>query len=451
MRVSSWFNNNLMFETPYFLAGDGEMARRMRAHDWGRTSLGPPETWPTELKVALSICLPSSVPIAIYWGPKFKLLYNDAWAPIPAERHPGALGRPGAEVWADIWDVVGPQMQQVVESGEGFSTHDQLLVMERQGRRRETWWNYSFTPIRGSDGRVLGILNEGLEVTDRIQLERRQDFLLRLSDALRALDDPREIIRTAQRMLGEQLGANRVGYGEVDASERWFTTTDNWSDGVPSRHGTHDLAGFGPEVHDNLKGGTALVIEDVRSDPRTNFPEALAAFDAIDTEAVITASLIKGGRMAAALYVHSRHPRGWSASDVMIVQDVAERTWAEVVRARAETLAGASEERYRRIFEQSSDLIFTADLQQRITDCNPSAAAAVGLSREEAIGRDILEFVSAEDFRRTTSMLQRKLEGGGTTRYDVQVRSARGDPLYWEINSGLTYDERGEPIGSTLR
>ena len=106
-----------------------------------------------------------------------------------------------------------------------------------------------------------------------------------------------------------------------------------------------------------------------------------------------------------------------------------------------------SEERYRRFFEQTSDLILTAGLDQVITDCNPSAAAAVGLPREEAIGRKISEFVSPEDFDRTTEMLRRKMTEGGTTRYDVRVRSSTGDWLYWEINSGLTYDRDQRPVG----
>jgi PAS domain S-box-containing protein len=106
-----------------------------------------------------------------------------------------------------------------------------------------------------------------------------------------------------------------------------------------------------------------------------------------------------------------------------------------------------SEERFRRIFEQTSDLILTADLDQVITDCNPSVASAVGLSRSEAIGRPISEFISPDDFDRTTEMLGRKLDQGGTTRYDVRVRGGSGEWLFWEINSGLTYGEDGRPVG----
>jgi PAS domain S-box-containing protein len=106
-----------------------------------------------------------------------------------------------------------------------------------------------------------------------------------------------------------------------------------------------------------------------------------------------------------------------------------------------------SEDRYGLIFQQTSDLILTADLDQVITDCNPSAAAAVGVSREQAIGRNISEFVSPDDYDRTSTMLEDKLNGGGTTQYDVRVKSRTGEWLHWEINSGLTRDADGMPKG----
>lgn len=127
--------------------------------------------------------------------------------------------------------------------------------------------------------------------------------------------------------------------------------------------------------------------------------------------------------------------------------DLSERQRFESELQASEAALRASEERYRRIFEQSSDLIITADLNQVITDCNPSAAEAVGLTRSEAIGRKISDFVSPEDFGRTTQMLAQKLEHGGTTRYEVSVRNSEGIWLLWEINSGLTFDDFSKPVG----
>ena len=160
---------------PAFLSGGGEMGERIRAHDWAATPFGPPESWPLALRFALTICLHSTFPTAIYWGPDLRLLYNDAWAPIPAERHPWALGRPAREVWADIWEVIEPQFSQVLNTVRGLAFYDQYLPMERGGQPRETYWNYSFTPLLGEDGTIAGVFNQGNETTAHVLHERRRE------------------------------------------------------------------------------------------------------------------------------------------------------------------------------------------------------------------------------------------------------------------------------------
>lgn len=157
---------------PGFLRNGGFMADLILDRDWS-DGLGPIDTWPAALRSALSICLNSSFPTAIYWGPELRLLYNDTWSPIPGERHPWALGRPAAEVWSDIWDVVGPQFRQVMETGEGVTTYDQLLVMDRNGVPTEGYWNYSLSSIRDEFGNICGVFNQGNETTAAV-LARRQ-------------------------------------------------------------------------------------------------------------------------------------------------------------------------------------------------------------------------------------------------------------------------------------
>src|SRR6187549_2904640 len=98
--------------------GASDMAGRMRAFDWGATPLGSVDSWPQSLRSALSICTGSAFPIAIYWGPELVLLYNDAWSPIPGNKHPWALGRPAREVWPEIWDTIAPHFRQVMTTGE---------------------------------------------------------------------------------------------------------------------------------------------------------------------------------------------------------------------------------------------------------------------------------------------------------------------------------------------
>src|ERR1043166_503685 len=86
----------------------GEMGRRIRAFDWSGHPLGKPESWPQNLTTALNICLSSRFPIILYWGRDLRVFYNDAYIPIFGTKHPDGLGRTCAEVWAEIWDVIGP-------------------------------------------------------------------------------------------------------------------------------------------------------------------------------------------------------------------------------------------------------------------------------------------------------------------------------------------------------
>src|SRR3546814_8136931 len=115
MRISDWSSD---------VCSSDLMGARIRSFDWAATSIGPPERWPTALRVAINICLHSSLPTAIYWGTELRLIYNDAWAPIPAERHPWALGPPARAGRGDIWAVIEPKFEGVVRTGEGVSKLD---------------------------------------------------------------------------------------------------------------------------------------------------------------------------------------------------------------------------------------------------------------------------------------------------------------------------------------
>src|SRR3546814_15837398 len=79
-------------------------------------------------------------------------------------------------------------------TGEGFSTLDQLLMMERGGVPCETYWNYSFSPIRGEDGAVLGVFNQGTETTAKVLAERsHRAELAQLSAMLEQRSEKRRV------------------------------------------------------------------------------------------------------------------------------------------------------------------------------------------------------------------------------------------------------------------
>ena len=149
-----------------FLAGGGEMGERMRALDWGATPLGSPINWPQGLRTAVRLLLNSRHPMFIWWGSELIQFYNDAYRrTMGPERHPSALGQRGAECWAEIWDIIGPQIELVM-AGQGATWHeDQLVPVTRHGRREDVWWTYGFSPINDDTqpqgvGGVLVVCND---------------------------------------------------------------------------------------------------------------------------------------------------------------------------------------------------------------------------------------------------------------------------------------------------
>jgi len=144
----------------------------MRAFDWAATHLGDPTEWPQSLQSVLSVCLNSPIVSAIYWGPDFRVLYNDAYAPALGKRHPDALGRPLREVWPEIADILVPQLAKVVASGEGFAVDRQPLTMYRHGFAEDTCWFYVFAPVRGEGGSIAGVFVTAVEITRQIEAEK---------------------------------------------------------------------------------------------------------------------------------------------------------------------------------------------------------------------------------------------------------------------------------------
>ena len=166
--------------TPEFLSGGGEMGQLIRSFNWSQTPLGAVATWPQSLRSALSICLNSNFPIAIYWGKDLVLLYNDAWSPIPGNKHPWALGRPAKEVWPEIWDAIEPQFDKAMK-GEPGGSKNALLPMERHGYVEECYFDFTFTPVYGEGGKVEGVFNAVIETTKTILNERQLETLRDLS------------------------------------------------------------------------------------------------------------------------------------------------------------------------------------------------------------------------------------------------------------------------------
>ncbi len=157
---------------PKFLAGGGDMGVLMRRHDWSTSRLGDPETWPQSLRTAVSLMLNSRYPMFIAWGPSLAFLYNDGYVPIFGAKHPHTLGLPFAEVWSDIWEDIRPLVETAM-SGEATFNENFHLVMDRNGYPEDTWYTFSYSPVRDESGDVAGMFCACQETTTQVLGEQR--------------------------------------------------------------------------------------------------------------------------------------------------------------------------------------------------------------------------------------------------------------------------------------
>src|ERR1700721_2767772 len=315
-----------------FLAGGGEMGALTRAHGWAAGPLGLPETWPQSLRTAVRLLLNTNHPMLLWWGPQLIQFYNDAYRQtMGPEFHPAALGQRCRECWEEIWDILAPQIQQVMTSGEGTSHENQLLPITHQGRLRQHLWTYSYSPV-DDDGRIGGIL----VVCRDVARERRASATLR----------EREIERARVQQIG------RIGGLEVDLRT-----------GFHNRRSPEYLLihGLPPDAaHESHEDWVARVHPEDREATEQKFRDAVAGdVREYSVQYRIIRPSDSETRWISVKSTIERDAQGRAIPLVGAHTDVTEQVMAEQALRQ-------SEERYRKLADQLAEL--NATLAQRVEE-----------------------------------------------------------------------------------
>ncbi|HYC83980.1 MAG TPA: ATP-binding protein [Chryseosolibacter sp.] len=139
-------------------------------HDWSKSSLGPIELWPESLKTALGIVLHSPVPIFLMWGGDHICFYNDACHESLASNNARpAVGQKGEEVWPEIWEFMGPLIEEVFRTGKSVWQENKLIPFVREGKLEDIFWTFSNTPVFDENGTVTGVLVYCQETTSKVK------------------------------------------------------------------------------------------------------------------------------------------------------------------------------------------------------------------------------------------------------------------------------------------
>ncbi|TWR30935.1 PAS domain S-box protein [Mucilaginibacter pallidiroseus] len=223
----------------------------------------------------------------------------------------------------------------------GKYLHQEHRIRRYDGQYR--WFVVSASPVTDDNGKVIKMYGAATDIHDRklaeqqaLANERRQTFLLQLSDAIRTVSDPVKIQRTAARLLRERLKAGWCYYNEFDETQKVSKVLiDDVRDGLPSMVGVHDLSVV-PEFLDHVRAGNILKAPDIAVSGLFNQP-VTDHYASLGMRSALGVPLVKDDRLLAVLLVADTIPREWTPEEIELLKEVAERTWNAIVRAQAET------------------------------------------------------------------------------------------------------------------
>jgi len=392
-----------------FLAGDGEMASLMRAQDWSCTSLGEPATWPQALRTSVRLILGCGHPMYIFWGATRACLYNDAYRQsLGHERHPSSLGRPAREVWGEIWNIIGWQIDQVM-AGRGGTWHENALVpITRNGQQENGYWTYSYSAVEDvtAPNGIGGVLVICVNTTDTVvaanQRAAEQERLLLLlnqmpgfvavlngpqhkyeyvNNAYRAISGPRNFVGHSVREVFPEL----EGQGFHELLDQVYTTGTRFvARAVPIR-----LVGEGEDRFIDL------LYEPMRDAAGEVTGIFVGGYDVTDAQ-----------RTLAALSVSETRLRDLNAD---LERKIIQRT-----QARGRT------------WQVTPDLMGALNPQGYFDTSNPAWMTLLGWTEEEVASMSIWELLHPDDVERTRGGFNLTQIGQPAIRFPNRYRHKDG-------------------------
>lgn len=213
-----------------------DMRTCVQEFDWAATQLGPAQRWSHSLKWSVDLVLASGFPMSVRWGPELIIIYNDAYAALLGDRHPGALGKPLRDIWP-IYNQLGPLNEAILRGErESFFAEDHPWPINRYGFPEEARFTISYSPIPDASAAngIGGVLATAFETTERVRKEKALQVLTELleSEVEQRTRERDRIWKVSEDLLGV---ANFDGYF-LSVNPAWSNLLGWTEDEIKSLH-----------------------------------------------------------------------------------------------------------------------------------------------------------------------------------------------------------------------
>jgi two-component sensor histidine kinase len=306
--------------------------------------------------------------------------------------------------------------------------------MNRHGYDEQTWFTFSYSPVRDEAGQVAGMFCAVVETTARVRTERAQAFLADFDDRLRDVASVDQILIESAELIGRYLMADRVHRARVDLPADRFEVRHEWiNDRAPSLVGVHRLSDFGEALIAQMAQGASIAVVDALADSPAS-PEAVEAEFGQAVRGVLSVPLIRNGVWQSALCVHTLAPRPWRGDEQDFIRDVAERAWTRAQRALAEAQVRESEARFRALVNATSDVIYRMSADW--TEMRQLDGRGVLADTDSPTVAWMDVYLLPEDQAGIRQVIQAALHSGAPFQMEHRVRRADGT-LGWTFSRAI--------------
>jgi PAS domain S-box-containing protein len=398
------------------ITGDGEMAGRIRAHNWAATSLGPIDEWSPTLVAIVNLMLHSPFPTILSWGSEMVFLYNDAGIPTLRGKHPSALGALYRDVFREAWDLVSADLEGCLYRGETAVRDNMFIPILLNGVIEDHYWNYSLIPIY-ENGKIAGVYDAYRNTTEVVMGARR----LRESET-------RLKLATEVAELGVFV---------------WHTAEDR-----ASWENDRMYEIFGRTRADGPVNGLAFMNEVVHPHHRGDFQHAMEATLEAGEAFHFQGRIFLPDKTLRWIEVNGQLQSETDTSPGQILGTIRDITHVknseEAQRASAKRLGELAA-----IVESSEDAILSKDLNGIIASWNAAAARVFGYSAEEMVGASILKIIPEHLHSDEKTIIDSIRAGRRVEHFETVRRTKSGKLVEVSLTVSPVRDEHGQVIGAS--
>ncbi len=273
------------------------------------------------------------------------------------------------------------------------------------------------TPLQ--TGATSATRNEATEADLRNKIrESNLTFLVDLNRDFARLSTVDQILESVGSKIAEHLNISSYVFAEVNDAEDEVTVQGAWRSGaVADISGKHRISDFiSGQSRDSVRNGEPIVVCDTQSDS-LHYAEKLAALKIL---AHVTVPFHHKGEWKYLFSVGSPVPRHWNPDEIELIKEVTLRTFFRLERARMEEALRRSEERFRRLIEVSSQIVWVTNAQGEPIEDSPSWCAFTGRSPEQWGGWRWIDAIHPED-RKLVSESWRNAVAAASP-YHIEIR-----------------------------